>query len=97
MYVYRSMTHTNYQDGQQGVHRIIECQIFGQRNSCDSALTMLLMGMWISLTKYPMKPITTNPRPTARQIWIYSAKWQVEPRQSLALPQSYFASAHLFG
>jgi hypothetical protein len=30
--------------------------------------------MWISLTKYPMKPMTTNPIAIARQSWMYSAR-----------------------
>lgn len=33
---------------------------------------MLLMGIWMSLTKYPMKPMTANPIPTILQIWTYS-------------------------
>ena len=30
---------------------------------------MLLIGIWINLTKNPMNPITMNPIPTARAIW----------------------------
>lgn len=31
------------------------------------------IGIWISLTKYPMKPMTTNPIAMALHSWTYSA------------------------
>lgn len=41
---------------------------------------MLLMGMWTSLIKYPMKPIIAKPIVTACKIFMYSKKQLAKPK-----------------
>lgn len=46
---------------------------------------MLLMGMWISLTKKPMKPIIRKPRPVARAILANSVENIVVTREMISV------------
>ena len=48
-------------------------------------IIMLLMGMWISLTKKPMKPIIRKPRPVARAILANSVENIVVTREMISV------------
>ena len=51
---------------------------------------MLLMGMWMSLTKKPMKPIIAKPIAVANAIFWYSANRIIDKNVYLTLLYSFF-------
>ena len=51
---------------------LCHCTSFRSQSTVQRDARSLLACIRTSLTKYPMKPMTTKPNPTALQIWMYS-------------------------
>lgn len=51
---------------------------------------MLLMGMWISLTKNPMKPMMQKPMAVAMAIFWNSAEYKTKKTKFCMVPQNIY-------